>query len=227
MEFKTYEELVDYCYPYSKNLATKGIDYDRFSFLLDIERIYQQQVDKYATMLDIRRMTKVIISRNSRYWRRCFCSFNVIELDVSLICYHPLVLTEVVIHELTHYKYHNHKPEFYLGMEKYVQILGLQDKLYAFTNRGKFPTSIDAYCNDYLSPTPSLFLFKRIPSLEMIRSFVLKNKIKIKKDDIWNILDCSHLYDSRQRVRNPDDAWFEKIIGKEIKSNYKQLLLFE
>lgn len=227
MQFDTYEKLVDYCYPYSKNLATKGLTTDRISFLLNVEKIYQQQVDKYAAMLGIRRETKVVLSRSSRYMGRCWYSLNIIELDARLICDHPLILAETIIHELTHYKYHNHKLEFYLGMEKYVRILGLQDKLYGFTSEGKFPASIDDYYNDHLSDALPLFLFKRVPSLDMVNSYASKKKIKLEKDDVLKIIEHSYLCDSRQRVRKPDDVWFENVINKNIKSCNKQLSLFE
>ena len=151
--FQTYEELSDFCFPFEKNLAKGLTEEERFYLLLNIEKFYRKRLDILSESLKIPRTNTLIIS-NSSYLGQCHTDQSTIELDVSLICFHPIVLTEVIIHELTHYKYPHHKKSFYDEMERNVRKLSLENILYGRDNRGgnssrKYPTSILQWFNDF------------------------------------------------------------------------------
>lgn len=130
--FHSYEELSDYCHPFEKNLAHGISDEQRRILLESIAKYYRQRLDEISTALGCPRTQLVSVSRSARYFGRCWCEWRIIELDITLICQHPLALTEVIIHELTHYKQAGHSKQFYNCMAKHVEILGLQQELNAY-----------------------------------------------------------------------------------------------
>lgn len=127
--FNSYEELSDYCYPFEKNLAHGISDEQRIVLLESIAKFYRQRLDEISAALGCRETALVNVSKSVRFLGRCFCGWQIIELNVSLICHHPLALTEVIIHELTHYEHGGHSQKFYNCMAKYVKKLGLQQQL--------------------------------------------------------------------------------------------------
>ena len=148
--FRTYEELSDFCCPFDSNLAKGITDEDLFYLLQYIERFYRQRLDQISDSLGVKRTNTLILSSSSSYLGRCHTDKSTIELDVALICFPPIVLTEVIIHELTHYAYPHHKKSFFDAMEKNVKKLGLEHILYGRDNiRGnssrKYPTSIEKW----------------------------------------------------------------------------------
>lgn len=127
--FNSYEKLSDYCYPFEKNLAHGISDEQRIILLESIAKFYRQRLDEISAALGCRETVLVNVSKSAHFLGRCFCNYQIIELDVSLICQHPLALTEVIIHELTHYEHGDHSQKFYNCMAKYVKKLGLQQQI--------------------------------------------------------------------------------------------------
>ena len=127
--FNSYEELSDYCYPFEKNLAHGISDEQRIVLLESIAKFYRQRLDEISAALGCRETVLVNVSKWVRILGRCCPRLQIIELDINLICYHPLALTEVIIHELTHYEYGDHSQKFYNCMDKYIKKLGLQQQI--------------------------------------------------------------------------------------------------
>ena len=131
--FNSYEELSDYCYPFEKNLAYGISDEQRIILLESIAKYYRQRLDEINAVLGYPETILVNISKSARYNGRCWSKKRIIELDISLICLHPLALTEVIVHELTHYEVGDHGKRFYDCMIKNVKKLGLHDQLYGYS----------------------------------------------------------------------------------------------
>lgn len=127
--FNSYEELSDYCYPFEKNLAYGISDEQRIILLESIAKFYRQRLDEISAALGCRETVLVNVSKSAHFLGRCWLGLQTIELDVSLICQHPLALTKVIIHELTHYEHGDHSQKFYNCMAKYVKKLGLQQQI--------------------------------------------------------------------------------------------------
>lgn len=99
-------------------------------------------MDEIAEQFGSKYTLLVHVTMNSAYWGLCWFDERIIELSPSLICYPPLVLTETIIHELTHYQYYAHGKRFYTLMEQNVHKLGLQHELYGWQDKGvRYPTS--------------------------------------------------------------------------------------
>lgn len=130
--FHSYEELSDYCHPFEKNLAHGISDEQRRILLESIAKYYRQRLDEISTALGCPRTQLFCVSRSARYLGRCWYESKIIELDITLICQHPLALTEVIIHELTHYKQTEHSKRFYDCMAKHVEKLELKQELNAY-----------------------------------------------------------------------------------------------
>lgn len=148
-QFDTYETLSDYCYPFKKNLA-KGIsDELRIVLLESIGRFYRQRLDEINKVLNYPKPLLVNMTNDSHYWGR-WCWGDIIELDVSLICAHPLALTEVIIHELSHYESHKHDKAFYSCLTKNIERMGLSNQLYGYGafSEGRNPKSVQVYFKD-------------------------------------------------------------------------------
>lgn len=127
--FNSYEELSDYCYPFEKNLAHGISDEQRLILLNSIAKYYKQRLDEISKILGYQETMLVNVSRSVHYAGRCWVKWRIIELDVSLICMHPLALTEVIVHELTHYEQWGHTRSFYACMAKHIKKLGLKQQI--------------------------------------------------------------------------------------------------
>lgn len=142
LTFNSYQELTDYCYPFEKNLGSREWTDDEKHLLLDqIGRFFRQRLDEIAEQLGSKYTLLVHVTMDSTYWGLCWLDERIIELNPSLICYPPLVLTETIIHELTHYQYFAHGKRFYTLVEKNVQKLGLQHVLYGWQGV-RYPASV-------------------------------------------------------------------------------------
>ena len=141
--FNTYEELSEFCYPFEKNLGSQVWSVDEKHQLLDqIAFFYRQRLDDIADRLGSRYTLLVHVTMDAKYWGRCWYDERIIELNSNLICYPPLLLTETIIHELTHYQHAAHGKRFYTLMEQNVHKLGLQHALYGWqTKPVRYPTS--------------------------------------------------------------------------------------
>ena len=172
LSFRTYDELSNFCYPYSKNLSKGLTDTQKYALIYFVSECFHQKVLLFAEQLGYAHFLDdaELHIINERY----FLGFNgwyegkrIIALDISLICYNPLVLTEVIIHELTHFKEDNHKRVFYDLLEVNVGKCGLQKELYG-RKEGRvayFPTSIMKWHNEIDYETEKLirtvFRFKK------------------------------------------------------------------
>ena len=135
--FNTYEELSDFCYPFEKNLGSrKWTDDEKHQMLGYIAFFYRQRLDEIAECLESRYTLLVHVTMDSKYWGKCWYDERIIELNANLICYPPMLLTETIIHELTHYQYFAHGKRFYTLMEQNVHRLGLQHVLYGWQDKG-------------------------------------------------------------------------------------------
>lgn len=145
--FNSYEELSDYCYPFEKNLSNGISDEQRFILLKSIAKYYRQRLDEISAILEAPYTMLVNVSKSGRFWGRCGIGLRIIELHVALICLHPLVLTEVIIHELTHYEEIEHNQNFYNCMIKNIKKMGLQKQLYGYSSkiRGRNSEILRAY----------------------------------------------------------------------------------
>ena len=141
--FNTYEELSEFCYPFEKNLGCRVWSVDKKHQLLgQIAIFYRQRLDDIADRLGSRYTLLVHVTMDASYMGMCCIDERIIKLNPFLICCHPLLLTEVIIHELTHYQYAAHGKRFYELMEKNVHRLGMQDVFYGWQDRGiRYPTS--------------------------------------------------------------------------------------
>lgn len=148
--FDSYKALSDYCCPFGKNLA-KGIsDEQRIVLLESIARFYRQRLDEVNEVLGYPKTMLVNVSDDSSFWGRCWKEYGIIELDICLICAPPLVLTEVIIHELTHYEHDGHKKTFYDSLVSNIGKMGLSDKLYGYkvSQKGRNPETLQVYFAD-------------------------------------------------------------------------------
>lgn len=143
LAFNTYEELSDYCYPYEKNLGSREwTDDEKYQLLEQIAKFYREKLDEISERLGSRYTLLVHVTMDASYMGMCCIDERIIKLNPFLICCHPLLLTEVIIHELTHYQYAAHGKRFYELMEKNVHRLGMQDVFYGWQERGiRYPTS--------------------------------------------------------------------------------------
>ena len=143
LAFNTYEELSDYCYPYEKNLGNREwTDDEKYQLLEQIAKFYREKLDEISERLGSRYTLLVHVTMDASYMGMCCINERIIKLNPFLICCHPLLLTEVIIHELTHYQYAAHGKRFYELMEKNVHRLGMQDVFYGWQERGiRYPTS--------------------------------------------------------------------------------------
>ena len=142
--FNTYEELSDFCYPFEKNLGNREwSDDEKHQLLNQITFFYRQKLDEIAEQLSSKYTLLAHLTMDAKYWGRCWYNERIIELNPNLICYPPLLLTETIIHELTHYQQVAHGKQFYTLMEQNVHKLGLQHVLYGWqTKPVRYPTSI-------------------------------------------------------------------------------------
>ena len=150
IRFDTYEALSDYCCPFGKNLA-KGIsDEQRMVLLESIAQFYRQRLDEVNEVLGYPKPMLVNVSDSTSYWGRCSRMYGIIELDICLICAPPLALTEVIIHELTHYESAGHKKAFYDCLVRNIRKMGLSDKLYGYkvSQKGRNPEMLQVYFAD-------------------------------------------------------------------------------
>ena len=142
--FNTYEELSDFCHPFEKNLGSREWTDDEKRQLLNlIARFYRQRLDELAGQLESRYTLMVHVTMDTSYYGRCWYNEHIIELNPNLICYPPVLLTETIIHELTHYQCKGHGIRFYTQMEKNVHKLNLQHVLYGWQQKPvRYPTSV-------------------------------------------------------------------------------------
>lgn len=141
--FNTYEELSEFCYPFEKNLGSRAWTVDeKYQLLEQIAKFYREKLDEISERLGSRYTLLVHVTMDASYMGMCCIDERIIKLNPFLICCHPLLLTEVIIHELTHYQYAAHGKRFYELMEKNVHRLGMQDVFYGWQERGiRYPTS--------------------------------------------------------------------------------------
>lgn len=69
---------------------------------------YQSQMVKYKI-----KMPEIEIRKMKSRWGSCFCTKNIIVLNLSLIKTPIECIEYVVVHELSHFKYQNHSKSFY------------------------------------------------------------------------------------------------------------------
>ena len=154
LHFSSYEELAGYCYPFNKNLAKGITDEQKYWLLYYIADFFHQQVLMYANCLGYAHFLKDVELHIVNDW---YCGLNgtykekrIIALNPILICYNPCILSDTIIHELTHFVEYNHKRVFYDLLEQNVIKCGLQKELHGRENNsvGKFPTSINIWKNE-------------------------------------------------------------------------------
>lgn len=147
LNFNTYEELSDFCYPYDKNLASRlWTDEEKYRLLEQLAKFYREKMDEISVNLNSKYTLMVHVTMTELFWGRCWDNKQIIELNSTLICYPPMLLIETIIHELTHYQYAAHGKRFYELMEQNVNKLGLQDELYGWKERGiLYPTSANKW----------------------------------------------------------------------------------
>lgn len=143
LNFNSYEELSDFCYPFEKNLGRREWSDDEKHRLLDrIAYFYRQRLDEIAAQLESRYTLLVHISMDNSYYGMCWYDDYIIELNACLVCYPSILLTETIIHELTHYQCRGHSNRFYTLMEQNVHKLGLQQVLYGWQEKPlRYPIS--------------------------------------------------------------------------------------
>ena len=154
LHFSSYEELAGYCYPFNKNLAKGITDEHKYWLLYYIADFFHQQVLMYANCLGYAHFLKDV---ELHIVNDGYCGLNgtykekrIIALNPILICYNPCILSDTIIHELTHFVEYNHKRVFYDLLEQNVIKCGLQKELHGRENNsvGKFPTSINIWKNE-------------------------------------------------------------------------------
>lgn len=120
LNFNTYEELSDFCYPYEKNLGSRDwTDDEKYLLLEQIAKIYRENLDEIADKLGSKYTLMVHVTMNPTFLGRCWYDERIIELNPILICCHPLLLTKTIIHELTHYQCISHSSQFILSTFSY------------------------------------------------------------------------------------------------------------
>ena len=154
LHFSSYEELAGYCYPFSKKLAKGITDEQKYWLLYYIAYFFHQHVLMYANCLGYAHFLKDVELHivNDWYWGKngTYKEKRIIALNPILICYNPCILSNTIIHELTHFVEYNHKRVFYDLLEQNVIKCGLQKELHGRENNsvGKFPTSINIWENE-------------------------------------------------------------------------------
>lgn len=151
-QFKTLEELQDYCYPFSKKLANGITEIDRIVLLKYIAEFYEQHTSYIAKLLGLGSLSESIVLNimDSNYYLGFNSGNGLIGINMVLVCYNPIILNEIIIHELTHLEYFDHTKNFYNQMEFNVKKLGMQNELYGRgdNRRRTFPQSTLKWLNE-------------------------------------------------------------------------------
>lgn len=130
-----------------KNICPKPLDENKMLYLgkiyfkndligdKDIEKFYKEEskefiipiVEKYSNIMGLYPQ-KVKFRKNRTRWGSC-SSKNNINLNTELIKYDEKFIEYVVVHELAHIKYKNHKKEFWNLVESYMPDFKLRKKM--------------------------------------------------------------------------------------------------
>lgn len=86
-----------------------------------VKPIYEKRLRYYENIMNIERpYTLKIRDANSRYGSNSLSTHSIM-LSIGLMHYSIEIIDSVIVHELAHDKYRNHKKEFYDEINKYMQ----------------------------------------------------------------------------------------------------------